>query len=246
MTGESLDGLSTTVLPVTMAAERHARHDGQREVPGRDHHADTERDVEELVVFAGDLRDRLRFGEPQRLAAVELEKVDRLGDVGVRLGPALAHLVDHPRRELELALADDLGGAEQVRRPLLRRNLAPGFERAQRRVHRVFGVLLGPLRRAADHVVRIGGVDGSDAPLCLDLLAADDQRVVAAKLGADLVQRRLHLRGNGRIAEVGERLIDEWRGHESLLATEILECGGWVRRRVLRPLCGSNRFQSRI
>ena len=67
----------------------HARHNGEREVPGRDHRAYAQGQVVQLVMLAGQLNRRRRFFQPQRLASVELRKVDCLGDIGIGLGPVL-------------------------------------------------------------------------------------------------------------------------------------------------------------
>ena len=54
------------------------------------------------VGLAGDVAVP-RLGQADHLAGVELAEVDRLGDVGVGLGPGLAALVDLPRGQLEPA-----------------------------------------------------------------------------------------------------------------------------------------------
>ena len=53
------------------------------------------------------------MGESQGFAGVELEEVDRLRHVGVRLRPVLADLVDKPGTEFELAVPDERCRAQQ-------------------------------------------------------------------------------------------------------------------------------------
>src|SRR5205814_10194395 len=52
-------------------------------------------------------------GEPQRLAAVVLQKVDGFGGVGVGFWPGLAGFVDHRRAEQMLLRAHARGGLEE-------------------------------------------------------------------------------------------------------------------------------------
>src|SRR5205823_13150605 len=52
----------------------HPRHDGQRKVPGRNDRAGAEWNVEEIVVFRVDPRDRLVAGIPIGLARIEIEE----------------------------------------------------------------------------------------------------------------------------------------------------------------------------
>ena len=127
---------------------RHADHDRAGEVPRRDHRADAQRDVDELVAFALERHDRLRPRVAQRLARVELEEVDRLGDIAVGFGPALADFVDQQRVVIEAPLAQQLRRSEEILRALGQRQMLPGFERARRRLDRL-ARLLGVCRRDA-------------------------------------------------------------------------------------------------
>ena len=56
--------------------------------------------------------------------------------IGVGFGVVLADFEDHPRGELVLALADQLGRPQQQTGALFRRSAAPGLKRLQRRLHR--------------------------------------------------------------------------------------------------------------
>ena len=106
----------------------HTGHDRSGEVPRRNDRADAERDVDHLVSFAFDRNDGVRLRVAQRLACVELEKVDRFGDVPIRLDPALPDLVDQQRVVFEAAFAQQRGRREHVSRTLLRGRPLPGFE----------------------------------------------------------------------------------------------------------------------
>ncbi len=122
-------------------SRRHPRHDGEREIPRRNHRAHAQRNIDQFIRLPRQLDRRLRLRQPQRLAAVELEKVDRLAHVGIGLGPVLAHFVRKPCAELEIALPDNLRRSQQQRSPRLNRSPAPRLKRLQAR-------LAWPVRRA--------------------------------------------------------------------------------------------------
>ena len=73
-----------------MDGRGHAGHDGEGEIPRRNDRADTERDIEQLVALARVLDGGGGGGQAQRLARIELEKIDGLAHVGVGLGPVFA------------------------------------------------------------------------------------------------------------------------------------------------------------
>src|SRR5882757_2661215 len=66
-------------------SSRHSYHDGEGEVPRRNHSPYTQRNVAQLVALAGELDRRLRLIQPERLTCVELEEVDGLAYIGVGL-----------------------------------------------------------------------------------------------------------------------------------------------------------------
>ena len=68
---------------------RHPDHDRRCKVPGRNYRSDAERNIDELVALAVDRDDGVRLGIAQRFARVELEEIDRFGNVGVGFDPAL-------------------------------------------------------------------------------------------------------------------------------------------------------------
>ena len=108
----------------------------------------------QLIAFPGILDGRRRPGQPQRLARIELQEVDGLGDIRIRLNPILAHLVGQPRAELKLAFANQLCRLQQQGRALLHRHVLPGCERLQGRLHRPFGVFQASLLVHPDHLRR--------------------------------------------------------------------------------------------
>ena len=130
--------------------QRHAGHDGAGEIPRRNHRAHAERNVHQRVALAGQLDRRLRLGEAQRFARVELAEVDGLGDVGVGLGPVLADFEDQPRHVFHLALAHQVADAEQQAGALFDRGAAPGFEGLQRGLHGGLNVLFAGFLMDAD------------------------------------------------------------------------------------------------
>ena len=50
--GESLEGFTTAVFPVTIDASRHAAHDCRRKIPWRNDHAHAQRNVLHVIFFA--------------------------------------------------------------------------------------------------------------------------------------------------------------------------------------------------
>ena len=81
----------------------HPGHNCQRKIPGRDHRADSQRNVFEMVLFAGELNERLFAAVAQHLPAVELKKIDRFRGVAVGFGPGFGDLVNHPGGQFMLA-----------------------------------------------------------------------------------------------------------------------------------------------
>ena len=124
---------------------RHAHHDRNGEIPRRDDDADTERNVDQFVVFAGHRRDRLLRRVAQHLAPVELHEVDGLGGVGIGLGPALADFVDHPGVVFESMLPQNIGRTEQEMGALLGRHSLPRMKHLISDVDGLVG-LLGEFR----------------------------------------------------------------------------------------------------
>ena len=133
----------------------HAGHDRAREVPRRDDDADAQRDVVQLGLVVRLGIGRMRLAQPQHLAAVELQEVDRLRGVGVGLDPRLAGFEHHQRAELVLALAHDLCRMEQVTGPLRIWNALPVLERPGRFAHCAVGQLRRRLADPADHLAKV-------------------------------------------------------------------------------------------
>ncbi len=187
----------------------HSGHDGEGKVPGRDDGSDAERDVAELVVLAGELDGRGRGVQLERFAAVELEKVDGLAYVGVGLAPVLSDLEGEPGAELELALSNQVGSAEEKGSALGGGGPAPGREGGERGGDGLLGKIgLGALMDSDD----LGWprrVDRDDLALGLQAAAADDQVVLPSELGFDIGKSLLHRPLVFGVVEVDERLVDE-------------------------------------
>ena len=107
----------------------HSHCDRQRKVPGRNHHADTQGNVAQVVSLSCYGREGLGLVQAQHLPGVELAEIDRFRHVGICFRPGLTDLIDHPGGKMIFALADDLGGIEQNGRSRLRRCVTPGLER---------------------------------------------------------------------------------------------------------------------
>ena len=185
----------------------HAAHDRQREIPRRDHRAHAQRDITQGVAFAGKLHGWFGFGQVQGQASVELQEVDRLAGVGFGFVPVLADLQDHPGIELRLALADDVGCAEQQSGAFLHRHVLPRFERRERSLHGRLHVLDTGFLMHADDFGWPRGVEGPDFLGCAAALAADHQIVLAAQLAADFLDRRAH---GVRVRVTFGAEIDNW------------------------------------
>ena len=125
-------GLEDDAVPRDERRGGHPREDRVREVPGRDHGAGAERDVESLGELARVRRDGDLAAPAQHLSRVELEEVDRLGGLDVGLGPRLADLEDHRGREVVLAGAHPRRGAQEDRGALARGQGGPGARCARR------------------------------------------------------------------------------------------------------------------
>jgi len=155
--------------------------------------------------------DGLRAVQAQHLAAIELAEIDRLGDVGVGLSPALTDLVDHPGGQFEPAPPQFGRSLEQVVGALRGRHAAPGLERRVGALDRAIRQLDRRARHAPDDLLGVGRVDRVDRLVGRNPIAADDQRVGLAELGLDVGQRLPHGGGVLGRAEIGERLIAELR-----------------------------------
>ena len=180
----------------------HPDHDRAGEVPWRNHRADAERNIDELVSLAGNRDDRLRLRVAQRFARIKLDKVDRFGDVTVGLGPAFPDFVDQQRVVVEPALAQQRPDFEKIRGAIGERQMPPRIERTRRRLDRLSRLLLRCGAGYADDLIGIGRVHRPDLFLSLDFAPTDDERIVFAEFARDQGKRILHRCSIGRIAKV--------------------------------------------
>ena len=124
-------------VPADDRRRRHPRHNRKRKVPWRNHRADAQRYVTKLVTFSGKLNRCRRSIEPQRLASIELQKVDRLAHIRIGLAPVLADLIGQPRAELELPLANQRRRPKQQPGALRDWNSLPTQKRSLSRLPRL-------------------------------------------------------------------------------------------------------------
>ena len=113
MVGESLEGLQDDRVATHDGGQRHAAHDGAGKIPRRNHHAHAQRNVTQPAALARQLHGRPGVGEAKRFQGVEIAEVNQFSDVAIGLGPVFADLEDHPRHQLELALAQQYAHPEQ-------------------------------------------------------------------------------------------------------------------------------------
>jgi hypothetical protein len=143
-------------------------------------------------MFAGHLHGRLRVGEAQRLAGVEVGKVDGLGRIRVGLGPVLAHFENQPRIPLETILLDRASHTQQQLCALFHGSAAPALVGLQRGSHRQGNFFGARLLECANHFRRRAGVDRDDLLLGLATLPANDQVILAAQLRPHFVDCIAH------------------------------------------------------
>ena len=170
---------------------RHAGHNGVREVPRRNHDTHAEWDVVELGLVVRLRMRRVRLAQAQHLPAVELQEIDGLGRVYIRLDPRLAGLEDIQRAELVPALAHDLCCTEQVTRPLCVGNSTPMLERSGGFSHRAVRQLRRGLAHTADDLRWLRRIPAHRNFVGENSLPADDQGIGAAQLPSDLVEAAL-------------------------------------------------------
>ncbi len=189
----------------------HAGHDGEGEVPGRDDGADAERHVTELVAFAGELDGRLGSVEAEGFAGVELEEVDALANVGVGFGEVLSDFEGEPGAELEVAGADESGGAEKEIDAVGNGRVGPAGKGSERGLDGGGGLSGRGGVVGADDLRGVRGIDGGEGFGGLRGVAAEDEVVCTTELGAHVSNGREHgamVFGGG---EVGEGLVGKRR-----------------------------------
>src|SRR5258705_5853811 len=91
---------------------RHSGHDGKGKVPRRNDSTYAQRNIAKFVALARELDRRGCLVQSQGLASIELQKVDGLADIRVRLRPGLVDLQGQPGAELEASFANQRGGGE--------------------------------------------------------------------------------------------------------------------------------------
>ena len=188
----------------------HAAGDRQREVPRRDHHRDSARQVLGRVGLAGHIA-MARLRQAEHLTGVILTEIDRLGDVGVGLAPGFGALIDLPRGQLGSSLPHDLGRSDKHGRAGLGRGRRPGGEGPSRRLDgqgRVSRIGPGEPTDDAREVARIGRVEGLGR---IESRAGEVDRIRPPEPSEHEAQGVSHREANGPSTEVAERLIPKRR-----------------------------------
>ena len=204
-------GLQNYGIAADNGSGGHSSHDGEWEVPRWNYRTHAQRNVAQPVAFAGELDRRSCLVQPQRLASVELQKVDGFAHIGIGLAPVLADLKGQPGAELEAAFANESGGGEQQRCTLLHGHFAPASKGGLRSLHRLFDVLRPRPLVDPDDFSRMRRVHGKDFARGLQPSATDDDVVLAAQLGSNLGEGGLHPPLVFGLGEVNERLVDKRR-----------------------------------
>ena len=163
----------------------------------------------QFVPFSGILDRRRGPRQAQRLTRIELQEVDGLGNIRIRLNPVLAHLVRQPRTELELAFANQLCRLQQQGRAFFHCHVLPGRKRFQGSLHRSFGVLEASLLVHADHLRRPRRVQRLDLVWRPRSLPTDDQFILVPEHISHPGQRSLHRMHVFKIVEIDEGFVVE-------------------------------------
>jgi hypothetical protein len=201
----------------------HAAGDGQREVPGGDHHGHAARDVSHRVALARRLHEVAPALELDRLVGVVLEEVDRLADVGVRLGPGLRALAHLERRQLEPALPQARGGVPEHARTFAGGPGAPLAEPALGGLDRRGGLGLAGAAGVRDHPAGRAGVRRVEA-LGGARVSPDQDRHRQRQPGVQLTQGLEQRLAHRRAAQLQDGLVRKGHGAASSSSIDMPRC----------------------
>ncbi len=126
-------------------SQRHASHDGAGKVPGWNHRAHAQRNIQERVALSRHLHRQFCPGQAQRFPGIVLAEVDGLSDVGVSFSPILAHFKNQPGAKFKFAFAQQVTRAEEQAGTLFDQSTAPSGEGFERRLHGGLDVLFSGL-----------------------------------------------------------------------------------------------------
>ncbi len=191
-------------MPAMIAAGKF-----RRKIPRRNHHAHTQRNIDEIIFLALHGHNFLRTGQPQHLPPIKFQKIDGLRGVCIRLRPSLPCLINNQRVHFVLTLAQNLRRAEQALHSLLRRHPLPCLKSLCRRLHCLIGLLRARGLKHADHLRRMRRIRRRFLLRRDHFLPANVHGVLAAKLPRDLLERFFHA-----FAVFGPRKIDKRLVHE--------------------------------
>ena len=133
-----------------------------------------------MIDFTWQLHRGLCLAKPLRFARIEFAEVNGFGDVRVGLAPIFADFIDQPRHELELALPQNVSGAEQQGHALFQRSSAPVLIGLQRGLHGGLNVFFAGFLVNANNFRRASGIERSDLLRRLHPVTANDQVVLAS------------------------------------------------------------------
>ena len=189
----------------------HAAGNGQGKIPRRDHRANTLGLIEVLIDFTRRMSLIPRLVETQHFAGVVVQEINGLVHIIVRLAPLLALFQDLPGADFVDPAFQDLCGACQDLGPRWSRHVAPCLERALSRLNGLLDLVRTGLADPADHLVRLGRVDGIDHVLCEHVLTVDVQRIRLAQPALHIGQGLDKTVTNPGIGQVGQRRVAKCR-----------------------------------
>ena len=138
-------------------------------------------------MLAGQLHQSIHILQSERLASVQLTKIDGLGNIRVRFGPVLTHLIHQPGHQFKFALAQQFGRAKKQLNPLLERHPAPAFECRERRLHGGLYVFFACLLMNSDDLRRSSGIYRPNLVSRADSVSANYEIVFTSKLPTNAV-----------------------------------------------------------
>ncbi len=220
-------------------SHRHAAHNRRRKIPRRNHDADAERNIFEIVFFAVERGQFLRSTQAQRLASIVFAEIDQLGDVRIGFRPGLANFVAQPRVEFEAPLAQNVCRAIDAGYALFHRDALPAFERRMRLFHGLVSHLHGRFLEHADHLIGVRWIVRLDLFGGGDALAANRQRILAAEHAAHLCQSRFHSLAVFRLGEIDECLVGKFAALQIHCGFVAASCSGGCHKVAPRSVSGA-------
>src|SRR5579863_5064888 len=79
--------------------------------------------------------------EAHHLSCIVFEEVNCFSSVAIGLGPAFAHLVNHPGVKMKTTLAQQVSSREEIASPFLSRDTLPCLKGRRGSIYRLIGLL---------------------------------------------------------------------------------------------------------